>query len=189
MSLWIGGCISSESVSKSCPPLRRCMCCTSVRWNFGRLFSSLAGGSLRSEATQQLWPSGWIVSARKQKNYLSLANCIVSKRPPSSFNAANGRGGNYDPKMWPDKDEVGRGVEGWGVGQKKTQCIGRRSNLIKLVHLTAWHLSERSREIPSLNLAQPSLSSACGRQIIMASSEEFNVKVDLWKRNAKLSGR
>lgn len=171
-------------MSKSCPPLRRCMYCTSVKWNFGRLFSSLAGGSLQSEATQQLWPSGRIVSARKQKNYLSLANCIVSKRPPSSFNAANGRGGNYDPKMWPDKDEVGRG--GWA---KKTQCIGRRSNLIKLVHLTAWHLSERSREIPSLNLAKPSLSSALGHQIIMASSEEFNVKVDLWKRNAKLSGR
>lgn len=184
MSLWIGGCISSESVSKSCPPLRRCMYCTSVKWNFGRLFSSLAGGSLQSEATQQLWPSGRIVSPRKQKNYLSLANRIVSKRPPSSFNAANGRGGNYDPKMWLDKDELG-----WEEGQKKKQCIGRRSNLIKLVHLTAWHLSERSREIPSLNLVNLSLSSPFGHQIIMASSKEFNVVVDLWERNAKLYGR
>lgn len=68
----------------------------------------------------------------------------------------------------------------WGGGRgKKTQCIGRRSNLIKLVHLTAWHLSERSREIPSLNLANPSLSSPFGHQIIMASSKEFNVEVDL----------
>lgn len=136
--------------------LKQCMYCTSVTWNFGRPFSSLAGDSFQSETTQQLWPSRRILSPRKQKNYLSLANCIISKRPPSSFNAANGQGEIMIPKCGQTKMMWAR--EGQKK-KKKIQCIGRRSNLIKLVHLTAWHLSERSREIPSLNLAHPGLSS------------------------------